>query len=131
MKYIVVIVFLIISLCVFPASVVSPDTDSIALAAEGDSVTLIFTVNPPEACQDAVWTLSLIEDKMTSWLCRRVKEKLEDGVVYIELEPDGFLCVVTAKQYFKYGIKYKTYWRLTATSVADNNFSATCDITLG
>lgn len=99
--------------------------------AVNDSATVTATAYPEGACQEFTWTLTLNEDKMTSWLVRRVKEKLEAGKEYISLTTTSNTATVTALEYFKYGIKYTTHWILTATSVENPELSASCYIQLG
>lgn len=101
----------------------------VAFAAVGDNTVVEFTAYPLDACQDCTWELTIDEDKMTSWLTNRVKEKnISD---YIQLTIDGKRCTVTALQYFKYGIQYTTYYTLTATSTQNTELSVTCSIKLG
>lgn len=101
----------------------------VAFAAVGDNTVVEFTAYPLDACQDCTWELSIDEDKMTSWLTNRVKEKnISD---YIQLTIDGNRCTVTALQYFKYGIQYTTYYTLTATSTQNTDLFVTCSIKLG
>lgn len=135
-NYILVLSLIFVLFFVFSCSLPTYSTD-IAFAEEGDAVassvgdsqTVEFVAYPLESCQDCTWELTIDEDKMTSWLTNRVKEK--DINDYIQLTIDGNKCTVTALQYFKYGIKYTTYYTLTATSIQNPELSATCSIKLG
>lgn len=100
-------------------------------ASVGDSATVTATAYPLDALQIFTWELTLDEDKMTSWLVRRVKEKLDDGKEYLSVVTTDNTATVTALEYFKYGIKYKTYWKLTAYSVENPEIYAVCSIQLG
>lgn len=108
----------------------STTTSTASPMAVNDSVTVTATALPEGSRQEFTWALTLNEDKMTSWLVRRVKEKLEEGKEYISLTTTSNTATVTALEYFKYGIKYTTYWILTATSVDNPELSASCDIQL-
>lgn len=106
--------------------------DSAAVAAAvGDSFTIIFSAYPSDACQDCTWALTIDESKMNTWLCNRVRDKLAEGKIFISLEINGNQCTVSALEYFKYGVKYTTYWTLTATSTENNELTASCSIQLG
>lgn len=109
----------------------SATTSAVSPIEVNDSVTVTATAYPEGSRQEFTWTLTLDEDKMTSWLVRRVTEKLEDGKEYISLTTTSSTATITALEYFKYGIKYTTCWILTATSVDNPELTASCDIQLG
>ncbi len=109
-----------------------PDEENFAsVASVGDSVTVTATAYPEGVRQEFTWTLTLDEEKNSTFLFNRVKEKLDAGTVYISLTTTANTATVTALEYFKWGIKYTTYWKLTATSVENPELSATCSIQLG
>lgn len=129
---IVVVIILFACLTFFSGIVKKPAPANIAFAAVGDSETITATVEPEGANQSVTWKLEPDKSKMTKTLSGWVDKKLKDGNVYIEVTVvSENSCVVTAKQYFRYGIKYTTHWILTATSVENPNYFATCEITLG
>lgn len=129
---IVVVLILFACLTFFPGIVKKPAPVNIAFAAVGDSETITATVEPEGANQSVTWKLEPDKSKMTQTLSGWIDKKLKDGNVYIEVTVvSENSCVVTAKQYFRYGIKYTTHWILTATSVENSNYFATCEITLG
>ncbi len=116
-----------------PVALAIESSSDAEATAVGDSATVYATVLPANADQSCTWTLSINRDEMTNWLGNRVSDGLEDGKVYLSLTVGngGSSCTVRAVQYFKYGIKYKTYWILTATSVSNPQLSQKCYITLG
>lgn len=124
-----ILVFVIGAAAIVPGNSTN-ENGGIALAAVGDSVTVTAAIEPSVAAQNVSWTIAIDEDKMTSFVVRHLKD--HEISEYLQLTVvDGASVTVIALGYFKYGIKYTTYYTLTATVAENEELTATCSIKLG